>query len=262
MRSLFFGLIISIILSLPAPKARAQGQSVKKIDAPSKKAWSIDTRLSVKKGLKDDAESIFVQELVFEYDFPAKWSFGIAEVYQTPFSVFEDERTNWGLEDTEVFISKSVGDFSFTATNIFPTSQTSRDASLRLGMAGEGAYSLAYGRLSLRLALELIAYMYDYETADQDGTQYNSPWAQFWKASLGFKLVKGLSWFGTADHYAARNYAGTHDGVTRVITGFRYSFIESVTAQFYYRSQSAVLVNNSFYDDLESSYLFGLIFKI
>jgi hypothetical protein len=239
----------------------AAGQSAKKLDTVAPQRWLVEGGLSYKKGIKDDAQSIFLQEAGLAYKFPSDWTLGVNEAYQSQFTVLEEDRDRWGFEDTEIYLSKGVSDFTFSVKNTFPTSTTSQNASLQFAYSGEAAYSYKFQRMTLAVALELIGYMYMYETVDLDGTEYNAPWAQWYKSELGIKITRGFNWFAQANHYAARNYAGTHDGITRLATGLKYSFNDNIAAKLLYRSQSTVLVNNSFFDDLESLYLFGLIFN-
>ncbi|MEQ1877543.1 MAG: hypothetical protein ABL958_12930, partial [Bdellovibrionia bacterium] len=175
------GLFISIVLLLGSSVTLGAGQSVKKMPAPDIKRWSIEGGLSYKHGTKEGAETILLQEASVGYEFPAGWSLGVAEAYQSPLSVYEDEKANWGLEDLEIAVSKALGaGWSLNFKNILPTSQTSQKASMKFAATLGASYSYRYKSISLALVADLYGYAYEFDSVDQDGSDYNSPWAQYY----------------------------------------------------------------------------------
>lgn len=262
----YLSLVLSFFMAAPITalgmsSARSRSNSVKMRASelgkkPNEQVWSGSVRTGMSKN--QDEYSDYFSSTNFEISraLGNGKTLSVSTSYSQPVSDDQDKVKRYGIGDLDLSLGwdelyrfnesgSLAGSIGFTG----PSSRTSRLASMNGAFNGSLSTSWKLPqnfRFSTNHGLTLFSYQYD--TANDDGDVYNSPFG----TSNGISLGWGANSFritGSYSLYYTQNYAKTDIWVQSVGSSVSYSFTNSISAALGFSWRDRILTNNSLFDD-------------
>lgn len=248
----------TVALGMPASSRSSsiKTQSSEVLGKAPQKSWSGSLRTGMSKNQDEYSDWFSSTSASFSRTLFGKTSFSASTSYSQPVSDDQDRVKRYGIGDlnfslsfAELYRFNDSGTLTGSLGVTAPTSRASRKASLNGSFAGGlGSSWKLPNNFSFGTRHNVTVYSYQFDTANANGTSYNSPFGLSNGVNLGFSYKR----FNLGTNYSlyyTKNYADTEITVQSVGAnmGFKVTQYFSVAAGYSWRDR--ILTNNSLFDD-------------
>ncbi len=245
--------------------AQPQGASSLKRDEllglKSDSKWHGSISMNTSKNQDQYSDSFLSSQLQLSYEFMRSTEFYSEILYRRPFTSTEEKVHRYGFEDlifgfNQLLFSNQYGEKDTVSTNIsgfvegsLPSSDSSRRASLQ-GTASGGLTSNTVWKKFIFSTHHGFTYnFYKYETADDFGTAYNSPYMISNGASITWRITNRWNWTNAYSLYYLKNFANTENNIQAIASSVSYALSRNFTMSAFFSWKDNVKTNNALFDD-------------
>ena len=201
--------------------------------------WSVRAQLSYE--LQDDLQAYM------------DWA------YLSPFTSAEEDVRQFGIRNLSVGLTKDIygkqfgSGLSFSLLGIgeltAPLSDTAQDAGMRGGVTGGLLTNSVYKKFILSTSHFGIYENYEYETANNLGTEYNNPYWISNGVSLTWLTTRKFNIRGGYSYAYSENFAGTPTPIQSISGAMTFIPTREFALSVFFLWRDRLLTNNDMFDD-------------
>lgn len=258
-------MVLAFFMALSPGVAQSQGASSIKQDEllglKSDSKWHGSISMNSSKNQDQYSDSFLSTRLQISYELMPSTDFYSEILYRRPFSSVEEKVTRYGFEDlvfglSRLLFSNQYGTGDSVSTNLsgfiegsLPTSDASRRATLQGSTSAGVVSNTVWKRLIFSTNHGMSYNFYKYETADDFGTAYNSPYMIANGASITWRISNQLNWTNAYSLYYLKNYAGTEVNIQSYVNSVAFVLNKNFTVSAFLSWRDRVKTNNALFDD-------------
>lgn len=192
-----------------------------------------------------------------DYAVSTQTSLSIDEVVKHTWDQFEDQKPT-RLEDLTLSMNNQWSFINLESYLVFPTSEDSAKESMRFGAGLKPTLFTDMGRNRFSVSQGLTYYNYEYETADQAGSKYNTRYAADTTLAYAYKLTKFQRISTNAGLLSTQDYADHFDQAYFLGFGWGMAVSNAISVTASARTQDQVITQKKIFDYDRSLFALGV----